>query len=58
VNDKILVIVRHTAGNSEVGNIHTTVREFDFTTTIEEVYKTMRKLGNWDIVIPLQQEVR
>ncbi len=53
---KIAVMTKLTSGNAEVGATETTLVEFPYYITIGEVYEHMRKKGNWDIIIPRNQE--
>jgi hypothetical protein len=51
----IIVTIKRTQGNGEVGMCSTTAKEYDSNTPIGQVYKEMADLGNWDISIPLNQ---
>jgi hypothetical protein len=53
---RIIVTVKKSAGNDMVGDCWTTTKIFDWNTPIGQVYETMKKLGGWDIVIPLEQD--
>jgi len=52
---RIIVTVKKSAGNDTVGDCWTTTKIFAYNTPIGEVYKTMKNLGGWDIIIPLEQ---
>ena len=56
--DKIVVTVKETVGNAEVGQTYTITKIFDGDTPIRQVYKEMAspKSTRWDIVIPLHQK--
>ena len=53
---KIIVITKNTEGNAEVGHTQTIVRALDRDLRLWQAYEQMKKLGNWDIVIPYNQE--
>lgn len=54
---KILVLTKVSCGNDTVGDLHTVAKRFDGETPVSRVYEEMRTKGNWDIVIPLSQDV-
>lgn len=54
--NNIVVIIKKTEGNEEVGHTQTIVKSFDRELRLWQVYEQMKALGNHDIVIPYCQD--
>jgi hypothetical protein len=51
----IIVLTKYSQGNDTVGEIKTIARNLDGNLRLWQVYDQMKILGNWDIIIPLDQ---